>query len=962
MHPLEGAIVDAASLQVRIGIDGVQQVTGGLKTVDQAVETTASEGDKHLSLLGKSFSGLGSVMGTLGKAAAGVAVGGIAAAGAGFGAAALAGLSFNNSLEQATARLNAFTGDGAETAKILEMVRDRAAKTPFAFEEMASAAASLGPASRAAGLPLEDLIAQAEILAASNPAQGFEGAVMALREATGGDFTSIIERFDLPRQRLNELKAQGVPAIEAVQIAMKEMGLNADLVANMGNTMAGRWSTFKDTLTGLAATATGPLFEGLSSGLGDLQTKLDANMPALQGFATMIGEKLGAAFSWLIDTGIPALVGAWQSIQPALSTVGGVLSDIAERVFPLLQTAIGFVTEHWQAFAGAFAGVGALLAGPVVMGALTAIGGVLTALISPIGLVIAAAALLGAAWAENWGGIREKVGAVVDWLQGTVWPWFQSGFAWLQDTALPALQGAFATAWPIIQEAISGVVMWLQGTAWPFLQEAFAWVTDTGLPAVQTAFETVWPVVQGAVETVYAFLKDVAWPWFQTAFGLLTDTVLPSLQTAFTEVWPKIQAAVETVFDWLKDTMFPWLQNTAFPWLGDTALPALKVAFETAWSAISTAVRVAYTFLRDTVWPWLQNTAFPWLQNTALPALQSAFEKAWPMIKNAVNTAYVFLKDTVWPWLRDTAWPWLKDTALPAMQTAFETVWPKIQSAVNTTYTFLMDTVWPWLRDVAWPWLKDTALPAMQTAFETVWPLIKTAVNTVYAFLKDTVWPWLRDTAWPWLKDTALPAMQTAFETVWKAVKTAVETTYTFFHDTVWPWLDTAMTNIGTWITTAKDTWNTAWGAISGAVDTAKNTISGAIDTIKSLVDAAITKINALITLINKVPGIHIPTIPGVGGGGGYDKNSIARGLNWGAASVQSIGQLQARAYSPLTLPAPRMASMPSVTSAGRGGDTVVNNSYTYNVTGNYKNQNERRMVDDLKLLAMLTPSVSPTG
>jgi hypothetical protein len=110
------------------------------------------------------------------------------AIGGGLTAAIGAGLNFNNSMEQVSAQLMAFTKDGAATAAILDMIKTRAASTPFAFEDMATAATALLPASKAAGVGLEELIAQAEILAASNPAEGLEGAAFALKEAAGGDF------------------------------------------------------------------------------------------------------------------------------------------------------------------------------------------------------------------------------------------------------------------------------------------------------------------------------------------------------------------------------------------------------------------------------------------------------------------------------------------------------------------------------------------------------------------------------------------------------------------------------------------------------------------------------------------------------------------------------------------------------------------------------------------------------
>lgn len=240
----------------------------------------------------------------LGEAAA---LGGLAALGAGLAATATAGFSLNNSMEQATAKINAFTKDGAVTADILEMVQERAAKTPFAFNEMANAAAGLIPAANQAGQSLESLIQDAEILAASNPAEGLEGAAFALREAVSGDFTSIIERFNLPRSYINQLKDEGVPALEIVRKAMQEMGYDTELVSNLANTAQGRWSTFTDTLQNLASKITQPIFDRASSGLGTLNNLFDQNAPKLEAFATAMGGALADSLTrfeqFLIEVG-----------------------------------------------------------------------------------------------------------------------------------------------------------------------------------------------------------------------------------------------------------------------------------------------------------------------------------------------------------------------------------------------------------------------------------------------------------------------------------------------------------------------------------------------------------------------------------------------------------------------------------------------------------------------------------
>lgn len=610
----------------------------------------------------------------------------------------------------------------------------------------------------------------------------------------------------LSAQEINQLAETGIPVR---QILADAMGISTAAVMKLGE--EGKLLS-ADTLPLIidamrvfdgAAAAQTKTFGGLISTLGDVEQI--GLKEFFTGTFTAIQPYLDAFVTRVSSPEAYATMRSWGDVLGGY--VAGVFAFMSGTILPAFQVAIWFVAANWETFKTALLAVGAVLGGVLVSGAISMLIGLLGLLLSPIGLLVIAAAALGTAWGENWGGIREKTAVVIDWLRDNVWAW-------------------------------------LQGTAFP-------WVIDVGLPALRGAWEAVWPVIKSVVETVYLFFKDVVWAWLTMAFGLLRDTVLPSLRDAFTEIWPIIQGAVMAVFTWLKDTFLPWLRDTAFPWIKDTGLPAIKLAFELVWAAISGAVRAVYLFFKDTVWPWLRDTAFPWLQATALPALKLAFETAWDGIK----------------------------------------------IAVKATYEFFMNTVWPWLRDVAWPWLKDVALPALTSAFETAWSGIKSAVDTSYAF----------------------------------------------FRDVVWPWLQTAMENISGWIDTAKGNWSTAWGAISGAVETARGVISGTIETIKSVVDGAIGKINGLITLINNIPGVEIPSIPGVPG--------FASGVRNFAGGMAIVGE-----RGPELLRLPRGSDVFSNRESRgmlQGGTTITNQ---YELTAHYRYQDERDLRDDIRMLQLLSP------
>lgn len=349
-----------------------------------------------------------------------MALAGIAAA----GGALKIGFDFNNSLEQAQTKLMAFTKDGAKVAETLEWVKKEAAATQFSFSDMATAAAELTPVSKSSGRSLEELIKQAEVLAALNPAQGLSGAVFSLREALTGDFVSIVERFNLPRKRLNELKEEGVPAIDAIRIALQEMGIDFSLVEAQGKTTAARWDQLKDKFSIFAGELSKPLFDKFSSGIDSASKKFDEMKPRIQALMKEIADKLGPKLQelWIVFT--RDLVPALSDFVSTISGKDGIIESIGWFIDKLagLMTFISNNTWIITALVGAFVAVktamflsGAIQAFTTVMTAATAAattaggaiaavwGGVTTLLATPIVLpaLIVGAAIASLAWLYN---------------------------------------------------------------------------------------------------------------------------------------------------------------------------------------------------------------------------------------------------------------------------------------------------------------------------------------------------------------------------------------------------------------------------------------------------------------------------------------------------------------------------------------------------------------------------------
>lgn len=355
------------------------------------------------------------------------------------------GLRLNSEVENVEARLLAFTKDGAKAKDILAQIREEADKTPFAFQEMAQATAGLMPAARMANEDLMSLVRTAEILAASNPEQGLTGAAFALREAVSGDFVSIVERFNLPRQYINQLKEQGVPALKVVRMAMLAMGYDADLVSNLAKTGTGRWSTLVDTISGIRRKVGENLFEGLKSEMTNLQSWLDENKTQINEFATGAGQNIGN-FARNVGIGFREAVGWFRSLPPEA-----------------------------QRLAIVFGGL--IVAGPPLVAVLGLIGGALGMLLSPLGLVAAGAAALTVAWQNNWGGIQQITAAGADWVidrLGGLSDWWDSnatrfGAAW---------QNVLRFAGQLWAD-YGGTVMGILGDVWGFVQNTAGRIVGT---------------------------------------------------------------------------------------------------------------------------------------------------------------------------------------------------------------------------------------------------------------------------------------------------------------------------------------------------------------------------------------------------------------------------------------------------------------------------------------------------
>lgn len=391
---------------------------------EQKLKSANAEFDQGSQKAGKFRSAMESLGGTLARTSVAIGAAGLAAGTAGVAI----GFGFNNSVEQAETKLMAFMQSQERVAKTMKWVKDEAAKTQFSFTDMADAAAQLTPTANVSGIALEDLVRQAEVLAAINPAEGLSGAAFSLREALSNDWVSIVERFNLPRVRINQLKEEGVPAMEAIKRVLKEMGIDYGLVAAQGQTVSARFDQVKDKLTMMAGAATKPIFDRVSKELDTLGKfdyaalgnqmagvvsgavkAFDDFVPKVQEVGKQVGDYLGPKFGALWQTVqedlVPALSNLWRNVlEPLIPVVGGALvgalglaTDAFTIALQVISPLIDFLANNEWVIWGVVGAFGAFKAALAIQAGVAAFQAGIAAMTGANGLALLTGTFRGAA-------------------------------------------------------------------------------------------------------------------------------------------------------------------------------------------------------------------------------------------------------------------------------------------------------------------------------------------------------------------------------------------------------------------------------------------------------------------------------------------------------------------------------------------------------------------------------------
>lgn len=508
------------------------------KDFDKGLDNAKTKADKGGSFIGSAFKG--------------AALGGILAVGTAFAAVAHEGLSFNNGMEQAKARLNALNKDANQTEKDLSFINAEAAKTPFAFEEMVKSFAALKPAAKTANMDVKDLLSTAEILAAVNPAQGLDGAAIALRSAVSGDFTSAIERFDIPRELIQKLKDEGVPNAQIVGQALQQMGYDMSLVSNMANTAEGRWSTLQDTFKVLAGTITQPIFDAFSGGLGGLNDILTANQPLISAFATQIAGSIKSGLEWLFNVGIPNVIAAFNMIKPTIDFVIAAFND-GMASSNQLSGVIDFLATTWKNLQ------------PTINAVVNAIQSIINTVFTAIQEFLKANGTDIQTFLSNaWNQIKQIITLSVQLINATIVPIFK-GIAAFIMAHKEEIVGTLTNAWNIIKGVVTGALNVIEGIIklvlsvikgdWQGAWDGIKLIVSGTTTIIQSVISGFINAIKSTLSLGWDAIKSVASSAWDYVYNSIIKPVADKLASVFNGPIESIKSAFSSIGGAIKSAL-----------------------------------------------------------------------------------------------------------------------------------------------------------------------------------------------------------------------------------------------------------------------------------------------------------------------------------------------------------------------------------------------------------------------
>lgn len=235
------------------------------------------------------------------------------------------------------------------------------------------------------------------------------------------------------------------------------------------------------------------------------------------------------------------------------------ISQVAMKVFEIKDAVVEFLTPIWEAISSfvSFKDILIVAAGVLGVGIIAAISAVVSAIgpiLLAIGAAIAIVSVLRNAWENNWGGIQEKVKAVINFLRNLidkVVSWIRA--FWEQNG--DAILASAKQVWETIKMVITTVVNTIKQIITTVMNAIRQFWTDHGEQIKQTA-ERIWEGIKTIIDTFLGIVKSV-FAAFKSAFEGDWRGFGENLREAWDQAWE----AIKTAFTNAKSALLTTMKN-----------------------------------------------------------------------------------------------------------------------------------------------------------------------------------------------------------------------------------------------------------------------------------------------------------------------------------------------------------------------------------------------------------------
>lgn len=272
---------------------------------------------KSLGGVKKQFAGLAKDIGRHMKTAAVVGMGGVAA---GIGAALKNGLDIKVMQEQSAVLMKSLMGGADKARQSMAMLAMEAKANPmFSKQETLQAGANLAMFADGSVKKLKGLVDTAQLLSLLNPMQGLEGAAFALKEAEGGDYVSLAERFNISKTQIRNLKEAGLAGKELVDQILRANGISNKTLGDMMGTTGGQMASLRNTWDEISV----DLFQEVWPKFHEVAKEVMGNIVANK---DEIVKSIGGLFD-IVKLGVDFMMGAQGTVDKASTW-------LADKMYP----------------------------------------------------------------------------------------------------------------------------------------------------------------------------------------------------------------------------------------------------------------------------------------------------------------------------------------------------------------------------------------------------------------------------------------------------------------------------------------------------------------------------------------------------------------------------------------------------------------------------------------------------